>query len=122
MTVTNTAVALPMIKEGRLVPIAVTAAKRSPQLPDLPTIGETIPGFATDLWYAVIAKKGVPQDALEKLTGALRKIVASEKFKTALAQRGSDPFWLEPREFTAKVVSDREQLGKVIEKAGIGGK
>ena len=122
MTVTNTAVALPMIKEGRLVPIAVTAAKRSPQLPDLPTIGETIPGFATDLWYAVIAKKGIPQDALDKLTGALRKIVTSEKFKTALAQRGSDPFWLEPREFTAKVVSDREQLGKVIEKAGIGGK
>ena len=62
------------------MPIAVTAAKRSPQLPDLPTIGETIPGFATDLWYAVIAK-GIPQDALEKLTGALRKIVASEKFK-----------------------------------------
>jgi tripartite-type tricarboxylate transporter receptor subunit TctC len=122
MTVTNTAVALPMIKEGRLIPIAVTTAKRSAQLPDIPTIGETVPGFATDLWYAVVVKKGVPKEALDKLTDALRKVVASEKFKASLAQRGSDPFWLERPEFTAKILSEREQLGKVIEKAGIGGK
>jgi tripartite-type tricarboxylate transporter receptor subunit TctC len=121
MTVTNTAVALPMIKEGRLVTLAVTSAKRSPQLPDLPTIGETLPGFEMDLWYAVIAKRGIPAEAREKLTGALRKIVASEKFKSALALRGADPLWLEPASFSAKVVAEREEFGKVIEKAGIGG-
>jgi tripartite-type tricarboxylate transporter receptor subunit TctC len=121
MTVTNTAVALPMIQEGRLVPIAVMTAKRSPQLPDLPTVAETVPGFETDLWYAVVAKKGMPKEALEKLTDALRKVVTSEKFKTALAQRGADPLWLERPELTAKIVAEREQLGKIIEKAGIGG-
>lgn len=121
MTVTNTAVALPMIKEGRLVPLAVTSAQRSPQLPDLPTFGETVPGFDMDLWYAVIAKKGTPKEALEKLTGALRKIVASEKFKVALAARGADPLWLDPPQFAAKVAAERDELGKVIVKAGLAG-
>ena len=76
MTVTNTAVALPMIKEGRLIPIAVTTAKRSAQLPDIPTIGETVPGVVSSGWIVLMAPAGTPDFIIQKVNADLRKVVA----------------------------------------------
>lgn len=118
--ITNTVSGLPMVDEGKLRPLAVTMAQRSVLLPDLPTMDEAgIPGYATDLWYGVVAKKGTPEEIVQTVSAAVKAVLETEEVKKALADRGAEPFYMDPATMLEKVKQDRETLGGVVEAAGI---
>ncbi|OWU84623.1 hypothetical protein ATO6_13275 [Oceanicola sp. 22II-s10i] len=120
VTITNTVAGLPMVQEGKLRPLAVTMAKRSVLLPDLPTMDEAgVPGYATDLWYGLVAKKGTPEDIVNKLSAAVEAVLKTDEVQKALADRGAEPFYMAPGEMLEKVKKDRETLGGVVKAAGI---
>jgi tripartite-type tricarboxylate transporter receptor subunit TctC len=76
------------IKAGKLRPLAVSGAARSPVLPDVPTIAETLPGYNGTLWIGLFAPAGVPRDVLEKLEAAMAKTLSSKELRDKLEQQG----------------------------------
>src|SRR4051812_21429066 len=83
--------ALPQIKAGRLRAVAVTTAKRSPQLPDLPTIGETVPGFEAAGWFGYAAPARTPKDVIMTLNKEIVRILALPDVKERLIAQGAEP-------------------------------
>lgn len=80
--------AMPLIKAGKILPLAVTQGARSRSLPDVPTIGETIPGFALETWFGMFAPARTPEDIVGKLNAELRAILARPEFVARLAEQG----------------------------------
>ncbi|OZI60805.1 Bug family tripartite tricarboxylate transporter substrate binding protein [Bordetella genomosp. 11] len=78
----------PMIKSGQLRALGLTTPKRSPLMPDLPTIGETVPGYAMQSFYAITAPAGTPADVVAKLNGAVAALLAEPDTQQKLAAEG----------------------------------
>ena len=103
------------IRAGRLRPLAVSGAKRSPVYPDLPTIAEFYPGFETSIWLGLFAPAGVPPATLGQLREAVRKILQQADTKARLnAAGGLDPFVATPEEFNALIRRDYEKYARVV--------
>ena len=112
--------ALPMIKAGKLQALAVGTPKRSPALPDVPSVSETFPGFDAQLWLGFFAPKGTPAPILKRLTTELLAIAKSPEMKEQFERNGADPLWSNsPAELSKLVASDIEKYTKVIKAAGI---
>ncbi|MDB5841673.1 MAG: LacI family transcriptional regulator [Herminiimonas sp.] len=95
--------ALPYIKDGRLVSLAMGSLERSPIMPDVPTVAESgFPGFEAIAWKGVLAPKGIPPALLEKISSDLQKVTQLPAYRDALAQRGT-----ESRTSTAQAMSQR---------------
>jgi tripartite-type tricarboxylate transporter receptor subunit TctC len=107
------------IKGGTLRAIAVTSAQRSPNVPDVPTVAETLPGFAAETWFGVVAPAGTPHDILLKLNGAARKALASTDTKQRLADLGMSNGSSSPEEFDAYIKSEIAKWSQVIKDANI---
>ena len=111
--------AIPQIKSGFLRGLAVTSAERSPFLPEIPTVSETIPGFASDVWYGIAAPKNTPKDIVAKINRDLGDILKDpetvEKFKTM----GLTPTHNSPEEFAAEIASSVELWHSVAVSADI---
>jgi tripartite-type tricarboxylate transporter receptor subunit TctC len=107
------------IKGGTLRAIAVTSAQRSPNVPDVPTVAETLPGFAAETWFGVVAPAGTPRDVLVKLNGAARKALASADTKQRLAELGMSNGSSTPEEFDAYIKSEIVKWSQVIKDANI---
>jgi tripartite-type tricarboxylate transporter receptor subunit TctC len=112
--------ALQMIKDGKIRPIAVTSAVRSPALPNVPTMQEAgLPGYEATGWMGVVMKAGAPKVAIDKinavLTAYLKRPDVAKKFDTL----GLSPLWDTPEEFAQYINAEREKWAKVIKDAGI---
>ena len=107
------------IKGGTLRAIAVTGAKRSPTAPDVPTVAETLPGFAAETWFGIVAPAGTPHDILDKLNAAARQALAATDTKARLVQLGMSNGSSTPAEFDAYIKSEIAKWGQVIKDANI---
>jgi tripartite-type tricarboxylate transporter receptor subunit TctC len=111
---------MPHVRAGRLRALAVASAKRSPSVPDLPTIAEAaIPGFAVDQWYSLFAPGGTPKEIVTKLYGEVAKTVTNPEARERLLAMGLDPVGSTPDEFAAYVKVETAKWGKLVREAGI---
>ena len=111
---------LTLIKDGRLVPLAVSTATRSPSLPDVPTLAETaIPGLDWDQWYGVFAPVKTPRPIVMQLSREVARVLALPEIKERIAVRGSVPKPSTPEEFDAFVRVEVEKVSKVIRDGNI---
>jgi tripartite-type tricarboxylate transporter receptor subunit TctC len=111
---------MPHVRAGRLRALAVSSAKRSPSVPELPTVAEAgVPGFAVDQWYALFAPASTPKEIVAKLYGEIAKAVANSETRERLLAMGLDPVGMPPDEFTAYVKTETVKWGKLVREAGI---
>jgi len=112
--------ALGMVKDGRLVPLAVSTATRSPSLPQVPTLAETVvPGLDWDQWYGIFAPAKTPREIVNQLSGEVARVLASPDIKERISNRGSVPKPSTPEEFDAFVRAEVAKVGKVIRDGNI---
>jgi tripartite-type tricarboxylate transporter receptor subunit TctC len=108
------------IRAGRLRPIAVSGAKRSPVYPELPTIAEFYPGFETTIWLGLFGPAGIPQATLGRLRDEFRKVLQSPDTKAKLnAAGGLDPYVATADEFNAMIRRDYEKYARVVKDLGL---
>jgi len=106
---------LPQVKAGRLRALAVSTAKRSSFVPELPTVAEAgVPGFEARQWWGVFAPAKTPRPVVAKLNGEIHKILAAEDVKSRLADEGAEPVVTTPEAFGAIVKSDIAKWKKVV--------
>jgi len=119
MMIDNIVSAMPLIKAGVEKPLAVTSAKRSEVLPDLPTLAESIPGYESVAYFAVFAPAGTPAPIVARLNAELVKIVHAPDVKAKLLELGSDPVGSTPEALAATVRAERMKWAAVIQEAGV---
>ena len=107
------------IRAGKLRALAVTTATRSEALPDIPTVGEFVPGYEASGWYGVGAPRNTPVDIIQKLNKEINAALADPKFKARLADLGGEALVGSPDDFGKLVVDETEKWGKVIRAANI---
>jgi tripartite-type tricarboxylate transporter receptor subunit TctC len=107
------------IKAGKLRALAVTGAKRSPQLPDVPTVMESgVPGYEAYVWMGLLAPKGTPAPIVDKVLRELLQVLATNEVKTYMASAGIEIVGSTPAEFGAFFRSEKELWAKVIRETG----
>jgi|SRR5690606_16666617 len=98
----------------------VSTKKRSPQLPDVPTVAEQgVEDFDVSSWFAYFAPAGTPQPIIEKLNKEINRIAASDAMRERLASMGMEPGGGTPEELGASVAAEKARWADVIEKAGV---
>jgi tripartite-type tricarboxylate transporter receptor subunit TctC len=107
------------IKAGRLRALAVTTATRSEALPDIPTVGEFLPGYEASNWYGIGAPRNTPVEVIDKVNKAINAGLADPKIKARLGDLGGDVLALSPADFGKLVADETEKWGKVIRAANI---
>jgi tripartite-type tricarboxylate transporter receptor subunit TctC len=107
------------IKSGKVRALGVTTAKRADAVPDVPTIGETVPGYEANVWYGICAPKGTPAEIVDRLHQAVNKVLADARVKTRFAELGGAPMPMAPADFGKLVAVDTEKWAKVVKFAGI---
>jgi tripartite-type tricarboxylate transporter receptor subunit TctC len=107
------------IRSGRLRALAVTAATRSDALPDVPTVGEFVPGYEASIWYGVCAPKATPAEIVDKLNKEVNAGLADPKIKARLVDLGGDVLALSPADFGKFIADETEKWTKVVKFAGI---
>ena len=111
---------LPYAKQGRLRMLAVTTAKRSGALPDIPTISEAgLPGFEVSNWYGILATGGTPRPAVDRLNSELARIARVPDLAEKLAAQGADPATGTPEEFERFIQAELKKWSAVVRSAGI---
>ena len=107
------------IRAGKLRALAVTSATRSAALPDVPTVGEFVPGYEATAWFGIGAPKNTPADIIDKLNGEINAGLADAKIKERLADMGGEPMPMSTADFAKFIVDETEKWGKVVRAAGI---
>ena len=115
----NMASSIELIKGGRLRPLGVTTAERSPQLPDIPAISDFVPGYEANGWNGVGAPRSCPQEIVLKLNEEINLALTDPNIKARLAEIGGTPFLGSPADAERYIVEDTERWAKVIKFAGI---
>jgi tripartite-type tricarboxylate transporter receptor subunit TctC len=112
--------AIPNVREGKLVALGVSTAKRSNALPDVPTIAEAaLPGFDYNLWVGLFAPAGTPPDVVDKINKDVDRVLQLPDVKERLANLGAEAMPMTPGEFKKFVQTELEESAKVIKAAGI---
>jgi tripartite-type tricarboxylate transporter receptor subunit TctC len=109
---------LPLIKEGKLRPLGLTSSKRSPIAPDIPTIGETVPGYATDTWYGILVPAKTPRPIIATLHDAALKAMNTPATAARLKQLGTDPVGGTSEQFAKLIASEAKLWAKVVQVSG----
>jgi tripartite-type tricarboxylate transporter receptor subunit TctC len=107
------------IRAGKLRALAVTTTARSEALPDLPTIGEFLPGYEASQWYGIGAPKNTPAEIVDRLNKEINAALADPKIKARLADLGGTPLVGSPADFGKLIAEETEKWGKVIRAANI---
>ena len=118
-TFADFAVGLAQIKGGKLKALGVTSAQRTPLAPDIPAIGEEIPGYEVVLWYGLVAPAGTPRAAIGRIYDAVTANMDKTDFKARFAAFGVDPAPLGPDQFGAYIKSEIAKWSRDIRQAGI---
>jgi tripartite-type tricarboxylate transporter receptor subunit TctC len=118
ITIASAVPLIPQVKAGRLRGLATTGVRRSSAVPDLPTIGETVPGYDVTNWFGVLAPAGTPVQAVARVNGALNKALLQPDVKERLMARGADPGGGTPDAFAQVIEADFAKWGKVVKASG----
>ncbi|GKS86417.1 tripartite tricarboxylate transporter substrate binding protein [Acidovorax sp. SUPP1855] len=111
--------AIQHVRSGKLRPIAVTTAKRSPELPDVPTIAEAgVSGYEATSWFGMFAPAGTPAPIVAQLNKALVKVLSQPETKKKLADQGAEPVSETPEQFAAFIQAESAKWGKVVKESG----
>ena len=117
MSYENSLIITPHIKSGRVKALAVTGAKRSALLPDLPTIAETLPGYSASGWYGLFAPAATPKPVLARLNAEAVKALRAADVADKLSGQGAEPIASSAEEFTAFVRSEIDKWANVVKAA-----
>jgi tripartite-type tricarboxylate transporter receptor subunit TctC len=110
---------IPHIKSGKLRALAVTTATRSAALPDVPTVGELVPGYEASGWNGICVPRSTPVEIIEKLNGAINAGLADPKMKARLADLGATTLAGSPADFGKLIADETGKWAKVIRMANI---
>jgi len=110
---------LPLAQAGKIRAIAVTSAKRSALVPELPTVAETLPGFEVVGWYGLAAPAGTPKDVIARLNAETTQALQSPELIAQLRLLGYEPMGGTPEQASARIKSEVAHWTKIIEDAGI---
>jgi tripartite-type tricarboxylate transporter receptor subunit TctC len=120
MVIDNMPGAISFIKAGRLHALGVTGSKRSPALPDVPTIAEAgLPGYESLSWSGIAVPAGTPKDVIARLNRDIATILTQPDISDKFAQAGADPIGGSPQEFAEHIRIEREKWSKLIRERGI---
>ena len=120
MMFSNMLPAMPHVRTGKLLGLAVTSAERSPAAPNLPTVAESgISGYETTSWHGVVVPAGTPNAVVKRLYTELRQITRQPDVKDRFAQDGTQVVGSTPEEYAATVKSESAKWAKIIKAAGI---
>jgi tripartite-type tricarboxylate transporter receptor subunit TctC len=109
-----------LVRSGQLRGLAVSGAKRSPALPELPAIAEFYPGYEVTIWQGIFAPVGTPAAIIERLRAEVNAVLTQPDYSEKLAAAGAgEPYITSPSEFSARIRSDYESYGKVIKEIGV---
>jgi tripartite-type tricarboxylate transporter receptor subunit TctC len=108
-----------LIKSGKLRALAVTTAARSDQLPDVPAIGEFVPGYEASQWYGIGAPKGTPAEAIERLNRETNAVLADPKMQARLAELGASVLPGSPADFGKLLADETAKWAKVVKLSGV---
>jgi tripartite-type tricarboxylate transporter receptor subunit TctC len=108
---------LPYAKSGRLVPLAVTSAKRFPSVPEIPSIGETVPGYDMTNWYGMLTTGGTPREIVNKLQAEIMRILNQQEAKAKLAEDGALVIASTPDEFAAFLRKEIASNAEIVKAA-----
>ena len=110
------------IKGGKLVPLAVTSAKRSPALPDVPTVeeagGPALKGYEASSWFGLLAPAGTPADVVKRIQQAVSHSLETPEIKEKMQAQGAIPSGNTPQEFTALIASEHKKWAQVVKESG----
>ncbi len=111
--------AIQHVRSGKLVPIAVTTAKRSPELPNVPTIAEAgLPGYEATSWFGMFAPAGTPAPVLAQLNKALVKVLNQADVAKKINEQGAETYSETPEQFAAFIQAESAKWGKVVKESG----
>jgi tripartite-type tricarboxylate transporter receptor subunit TctC len=111
--------AIQNIKAGKVRALGVTTAKRVTELPDVPTIGETVPGYEVAVWYGISGPKGIPPEIVAKLNAAVNAVLAKPELKERFRQLGGEVMPMGPAQFGKLVADETVKWAKVVKFAGL---
>lgn len=115
----STVAIVPQLKSGKLRPIAVTSAKRSPLLPDVPTLAEAgLPGVESYAWYGLFARAGTPKDIIDKVNAEAVKVLRGPEFQTVYRETGSEFVGDTPEKFGRFVQAEAAKWAKIVKESG----
>ena len=105
---------------GKLRPLAVTSAKRSTSLPDVPTVAESgYKGFDMSTWYGLLMPAGAPAPIVAQMNGAVNKLLATPEMQKAIHDQGAEPLAMTPEAFTQQLPRDYQGMEKIVRDAGV---
>jgi tripartite-type tricarboxylate transporter receptor subunit TctC len=119
MSFNNAPEALGQLEAGTLRALAVTTSSRASFLPDVPAMAETVPGYNTEVWWALLGPAGMPADLVAKISRDFVAALNTEPVKERLAKFGASPIGGSPAELDAKIHADYEKWGTIIKSSGI---
>jgi tripartite-type tricarboxylate transporter receptor subunit TctC len=107
------------VRNGGLRPLAVTTAKRSPELPDVPTVAEAgVPGYEATSWFGMFAPAQTPAPVVARLHGALTKVLNDPGVKKRMAEQGAEPVSETPEQFRDFIAAESKKWGEVVKQSG----
>jgi tripartite-type tricarboxylate transporter receptor subunit TctC len=112
-------VTMPFIKAGRLKAIAVTSPKRSPVLPEVPTVAETLPGYESLAWYGLLAPRDTPAAIISRISSEVQKALQEPDVISSFSVQGADPTYRNPAAFAAYIKEDLARWAKAVKEAGL---
>ena len=107
------------IKAGKVRALGVTTTKRVESLPDVPTIGEAVPGYEVSVWYGISGPKGIPAEIVTKLNTAVNAVLAKPELKERFHQLGGEVMPMSPAAFGKLVADETAKWAKVVKSAGL---
>jgi tripartite-type tricarboxylate transporter receptor subunit TctC len=111
---------LAFLKNGKLLPLAVTSHARTPFLPDVPTLEEAgLPGFDIRTWYGVLAPAATPKPVLDRLSAEMLKIIKSPQFAASMAAGGCEPMGSTPGEMAALIASEMAKFARIVREGNV---
>ena len=112
--------AMAQVKAGKLRPLAVTSAKRSTSLPDVPTVAESgYKGFDMSTWYGLLMPAGAPAPVVAQMNGAVNKLLATPEMQKAIHDQGAEPLAMTPEAFSQQLQRDYQGMEKIVRDAGV---
>jgi tripartite-type tricarboxylate transporter receptor subunit TctC len=115
----NMPASIEFIRSGKIRALAVTTDVRNPALPDVPTVGDTVPGYEASAWFGMGAPKGTPASIIEKINKTVNEALADPKMKAKLADLGGVPLAGTPEDFGKVMAAETEKWSKAVKFAGV---
>ena len=106
------------VKSGRLRALGVTTVKRSPALPDLPAIAETLPGYDLPVWYGVVAPAGTSREIVTRLNGEILKVITTPDFKQRIEVDAVEPIGSTPEQLGDYIKTELVKWAKIVKDSG----